>query len=1019
MNFKFDYHKSLEYLHVGCEKPRAYFVPFDTEEGSKSYLRAESERFTSLCGDWDFKFYENEEKLDDFLADGFTTEGFDKLTVPMSWQVKHENGYDTPNYTNVRYPFPLDPPHIPAEQNHCGLYVRSFKLSDAELDGRDIYLNFEGVDSCFYLFVNDEFAAYSQVSHMTTEVNITKYIHSGENTLKVLVFKWCDGTYLEDQDKFRFSGIFREVYLLSRDKIHITDFYVKTELNPSFSQGGINIETEINGKAEVEVKLYAPCGSLIGSTINHVDGSDELDLIVGSPKLWSDEDPKLYTLVIRCGNEYITQHIGMRRYEIRDRVVYVNGKKVKAKGVNRHDSHPLLGSATPTDHMWEDLMILKRHNVNMIRTSHYPNDPRFLEMCDRAGMLVCDETDLETHGMQPIGWDGLTNSSDWTEAYLDRAVRMFERDKNRPCVIFWSLGNESGIGQNQKVMADYLHRRNPENIVHCEDISRRIYNNGNYGTEFEPYNDVIEVESYMYPSLHHCNVILSQKNNPRPLFLCEYSHAMGNGPGNFKDYWDLIYANDCFFGGCVWEFLDHSVAEGDDKFNDPHYTYGGDYGDFPHDGNFCVDGLVYPDRRPHQGLLEFKQVIKPFAVTLTEGGNLSVKNLRYFKDLSDTDLYWSVEKNGKIIKEGRIAGLNVKPQTRKTYKLDVKELAEENAFVYLNISVRSNRNTPWAPVGYELGFEQIVLSERAARPAENAKGNDLCVCENDREIVISDKDTVYKINKLSGLVVSICDKGREMLASSITPAIWRAPTDNDMYIKREWYGAFYDKATTNCRKTELVSADGASAVVAVDLVFSAPIQAPILRGRAIYTVLSGNGIKVEYDFKVRSNAPVLPRFGAEFKMTKDSENVVYFGRGDAESYADKRHASRIGVYKTTATDNFEHYVRPQENMAHTDTKWLKVSTPAGHGLVFLRDSGDFSFNCCHFTAKQLTETKHDYELVPIKETVVNIDYKHNGIGSNSCGPGVRSDCTFSEKEIHFSFRILPALVNNVCPFKEI
>ncbi len=1019
MDFKLNYHKSLEHLHINCEEPRAYFVPFGSEEGTASPLRSDSDRFISLCGDWDFKFYENESAVDDFLADGFEAENFDKLTVPMSWQICHERGYDTPNYTNIRYPFPLDPPHIPAEQNPCGLYVRTFKLSDKELDEREVYINFEGVDSCFYLFVNDNFAAYSQVSHMTTEVNITKYLQTGENTLKVLVFKWCDGSYLEDQDKFRFSGIFREVYLLSREKVHIVDIAIKTALNPSFTQGGIDIDVKVNGAAEVEAKLYAPNGALMGNTINKVNGFDTLDLIVGSPKLWSDENPQLYTLVIRCGGEYISQKVGMRQIEIKDRVVYINGKKVKAKGVNRHDSHPLLGAATPTDHMWEDLMILKRHNVNMIRTSHYPNDPRLLDMCDIVGIYVCDETDLETHGMQPIGWDGLTDSPEWTEAYLDRAIRMYERDKNHASVIMWSLGNESGVGRNQKAMADYLHRRNPENIVHGEDISRRIYNNGNYGTDFEKYNDCVDVESYMYPSLDRCRRVLAQKNNKKPLFLCEYSHAMGNGPGNLKDYWDIIYSSDSFFGGCVWEFLDHSVAEGDDKYNAPHYIYGGDYGDFPHDSNFCVDGLVYPDRRPHYGMLEYKQVIKPFAVSLTESGNLSIKNLRYFNDLSDTDIYWSVEKNGRIVKEGRISEPKVKPQTRRTYKLDIKDLADENAFVYLNISVRSNKNTIWASVGYELGFDQIVLSEPKTKLVDTAKGSDLCVIENGCEISVADRDTVYKVDKLSGLITSICDRGREMLASPISPAIWRAPTDNDMYIKREWYGALYDRAVSNCRKTALVSADNERAVVAVDFVFSAPVQAPILRGKAIYTFVSGRGVSIAYDIKVRENAPVLPRFGAELTMTEDSENLSYFGRGEAESYADKRHASKMGVYKTTVTDNFEHYVRPQENMAHIDTKWVKVSTPAGHGLVFLRESGDFSFNCSHFTSKQITETSHDYELVPLKETVVNIDFKHNGIGSNSCGPGVSRECTFAQKEIHFSFRILPALVNDICPFKEI
>ncbi len=1019
MDFKFEYHKSLEHLHVGCETPRAYFIPYGNEAGAKKNLRAESEFFTSLCGDWDFKYYENESVLDDFLSAGFTTDGFDKLTVPMSWQILHKRGYDTPNYTNVRYPFAVEPPFVPADRNRCGLYVRSFDMDEGELSEREIYINFEGVDSCFYLFVNDSFAAYSQVSHMTSEINITKYLRTGENTLKVLVFKWCDGSYLEDQDKFRLSGIFREVYLLSREKTHVTDIFVKTYLTPDFKQGRLQIETDVNGKALAEYKLYSPDESELCVISNSIDGKGTVEMTVDAPELWSDEMPTLYTLVVKCGGEYVAQRIGLRSVEIKNRVVYINGKKVKGKGVNRHDSNPLLGGATPMDHMLNDLYILKRHNVNMIRTSHYPNDPRFLELCDTLGFYVCNETDLEAHGMGAVGiWDTLTDSPEWTESYLDRVQRMYERDKNRTSVIMWSLGNESGVGRNQAEMSDYLHSRDPRNIVHCEDISRRTYD-PNHDPVFNKYNDYVDVESYMYRSVEGCADILKDKSGTKPLFLCEYSHAMGNGPGDLKDYWNVIYANDSFFGGCVWEFLDHSVAEGDDKYNDPHYIYGGDYGDFPNDGNFCVDGLVYPDRRPHYGLLEYKQVIKPFEIKLTENGSLRIKNRRYFTDLSDTDLYWSVDKNGRVVKEGRITGLNIKPQTSRAYKLYTADTVTSDDFVYLNVSVRSNVSTPWAEAGYELGFEQFALFEPETKNVSKASDGHLSVEETPYTITVKDRETVYTLDKLNGLVTSIIDRGREMLASPVTPTIWRAPTDNDRKLKMDWYKALYNKAAVNCHETKLVSFDREAAVIDSEFSLGASTLVPVIKATVRYTVLSGSGIKIDYSVNVKENAPELPRFGVELLMTEDSENITYFGRGEAESYVDKRHASKMGVYRTTASKNFEHYVRPQENMAHTDTKWMSVSTPAGHGLLFLRDSGDFSFNCCHYTPKQLTETAHDYELIPLKETAVNIDYRQNGIGSNSCGPRLARKFAFEEKRFEFSFRILPVLVNNVCPFEKI
>ena len=536
MKFEFNYHKSLEHLHVSCEKPRAYFVPHTTECSAKRGNRAESKLFTSLCGDWDFKYYPNETYLDDFISPDFTTAGFDKLTVPMSWQVNYKKGYDTPNYVNVNYPFPVDPPYVPND-NPCGLYVREFDMTEP-LD-KEYYINFEGVDSCFYLFVNDEFAAYSQVSHMTSEINVTKYLKMGTNTVKVLVFKWCDGSYVEDQDKFRFSGIFREVYILAREKAHVEDIFVKTYLADDFKSADVKVELTLTAAAEVEYKLCAPCGCTVaeGKT---ADG--KIEMSVASPALWSDEEPNLYNLYIKCGGEYICQRIGIKRVEIKNRVYYINGKKVKCKGVNRHDSHPILGSATPMDHMLEDLYILKRHNVNMIRTSHYPNDPRFLELCDVVGMMICDETDLECHGMRYgkngfYSWDEITDSDEWTETYLDRVERMYERDKNRACVVMWSLGNESGVGRNQVKMADYLRSRDERNIVHCEDITRRRFRKDRYDDtdEYAKFECATDVDSFMYYSPAQCDHHLNKiKGLTRPLFLCEYSHAMGNGPGDLK-----------------------------------------------------------------------------------------------------------------------------------------------------------------------------------------------------------------------------------------------------------------------------------------------------------------------------------------------------------------------------------------------------------------------------------------------------------------------------------------------------
>lgn len=1018
------YHQSLTELHVGCEAPRAYFIPYPSDAIAARDNRAESDRFRSLCGDWDFHYYASPKDLPDFTVEGFSTEGFDKLTVPRSWQTVLDKGYDTPNYTNHAYPFPVDPPNVPND-NPCGLYVRSFAFDKVANAGKKIYINFEGVDSCFYLYVNDKFVAYSQVSHMTSEIDVTDVLVGGENTLKVLVLKWCDGSYLEDQDKFRFSGIFREVYLLVRDEIHIRDLQVYTYLNDTLEKATANVKLSLTGSAAVSYRLLNPAGAFVGGGEVTLSGDGECELLVDHVLLWSDETPNLYTLCISCGSEYIRIPVGFRSVVIRDRVIYINGKKVKAKGVNRHDSHPLLGSATPMEHMMKDLMLLKRHNVNMIRTSHYPNDPRLPGLCDKYGFYLCDETDLEAHGMQANNyWDELSDGKDWEAAYLDRVTRMYERDKNHPCVIMWSLGNESGVGHNQVVMADYLHARDPRNLVHCEDISRRRYNLWRKLPEdphaLDGFYDAHEdIESRMYPSLASIKeYYLDNPKAVRPFFLCEYSHAMGNGPGDLADYWELIYENDCFFGGCVWEMLDHSVATGDNRLADPHYIYGGDFGDKPNDSNFCVDGLVYPDRRPHTGMLELKEVLKPYRVSFNaRTSTLTIKNLRRFADLSDLDFVYTVEHNGKRVKASRISAPSIAAESCAEFVLNLGVIP--SGYNVLNVSAVQNDVTDWADVGYEVGFDQTelsadVLANAAVLPVYPA----FTVETDDYEIRVSASDRVYTFDTFHGTVSSILSSGRELLTSPIVPTIWRAPTDNDRRIKANWSKFGYDNAMLYCASCALSEQTADSVSVKATLSMSYYKNRPVLWMDVTYTVTSDGMLSLEYAVK-RSDMPELPplpRFGITFSMPEETERLEYFGRGPVESYIDKRLASRLGHFETTVSEHFEHYVRPQENMAHADTKWMQVSSIAGNGIYALRDSMDFSFNCSHFTQKQLTETMHDYELVPLKDTVVHIDYRHAGIGSNSCGPELLEKYRLAEKEFTFRVKLLPALVNDIDPF---
>ena len=1017
------YHLSPEVLHDRTEKPRAYFVPFSASDGDACLgeNRAASSRFISLCGEWKFRYYPTPDKIEDFLSPDFTTEGSDVITVPRSWQTLP--GYDTPNYTNVTYPFPVDPPHVP-KANPSGLYSKEIFIPGSFLKDRRVYINFEGVDSCFYLYVNDIYAGYSQVSHSTSEFDLTGILHKGINRFRVLVFKWCDGSYLEDQDKFRFSGIFREVYLLSRDECHIKDVHARALVSSNFKSGELVANLSLTGKAAVSLELFSPEGKPVGSSSAEIDGDGEIGILVASPELWSDEIPNLYTLKITCLDEIIVLRPGFRRFEIIGRVIYVNGKKVKGMGVNRHDSHPLLGSATPYDHMLEDLYLLKRHNVNMIRTSHYPNDPRLPGLCDRLGFYLCDETDLETHGMQKVGdWDYFVREPEWTASLLDRAERLFERDKNHPCVIFWSLGNESGMGDNQRRMSEYIKSREPNAIIHCEDVSRRIHTGGGkpaYENDVEC--DFVDVESRMYPSVPEIEKYLKNKKYTKPFYLCEYSHAMGNGPGDLEEYWKCIRANDSFFGGCVWEMLDHSVATGSDPYNKPEYLYGGDWGDWPNDGNFCVDGLVYPDRRPHTGMLEYKQVIAPFEILSCEpdGSAFRIRNRRYFTPLSDLELFWNLEINGEIKASGRIPSLAVAPGKSRRYETGLHVL-QSNAECHLNFSVKTISATEWAEAGYEVGFAQRALSSLTAdlsRKSAQPEGYATALIEDECGYKIITANAEYSVNRRTGLVSSIKYGGRETLASPIEPKIWRAPTDNDRKIRLEWQKYCFDKAFCDCRGTRVTEFSDAGVVIEADLVVAANGSRPFCFAGMRYEFLPDGTLGIECKVKVREEMPPLPRFGLGLTMPEGNERIRYYGRGPVESYEDKRHASSAGLYSVSVSDNFEHYVRPQENSSHTDTLWAAVTDVSGFGLLFTSNGRKFPFTAQHFTPEQLTATRHDFELVPMKETFVCLDYRQAGIGSNSCGPVLREDLRLDETEFDFSFTVIPCCINDTDAFLE-
>ena len=1011
-----DYHRDLKTLHYNCEPPRAYFVPYATFDSAKKGERAKSEYLKTLCGEWNFKWYPTVYDVEEIEKYDVNSDIYDRIDVPSDWQTYLGRGYDTPNYTNVRYPFPIDPPHIP-DDIPCGLYMRQFTLNKNDIDDKRTYINFEGVESCFYLWINDKFVAYSQVSHMTSEIDVTDYVRAGKNTIKVLVLKWCDGSYLEDQDMYRYSGIFREVYLLFRPEVHLRDVFVKPVVDDNYVDASLTIETEVTFPMEIEYKFYSPEGELLRQ--GSFDSREGISFGVASPELWSDESPLLYELYLVCNGEYIKVDVGFRRYEIIDNIILINGKKVKAKGVNRHDSHHLLGHVTPMSHMIEDLYILKRHNVNMIRTSHYPNDPRFLELCDRLGFYVVDEADIETHGMDYTNQNltrqftrhYISDDPEWEHAYLDRAKLMVERDKNHASIIFWSLGNEAGYGCNFVAMSRWIKSRDTSRLIHYEGANAELYANK------VQQLDVVDMESRMYPSVEYCKNYFNIPEYTQAFFLCEYSHAMGNGPGDLADYWEVIYDNDRFFGGCVWEYTDHSVQIDVDGNGKKGFTYGGDFGDFPNDGNFCVDGLVYPDRRVHTGMLEMKQVYKPYRVKAVDiyKGIFEVKNLRNFSDLSDIDIHWNVEVNGKIIKEGVINTLDIGPFESAEVVFD---LSGVKGYSYLNLSFVKNCATEWADAFYEIGHDQFEIPSVHEVVTNKVKLNCVTYEEGERYIEVMVGETSYTFDKLKGVLVSIKNEGKEMLERAVRPRIWRAPIDNDRKIRVQWEKEFFHACKTKCYSVNVEVSDEDCVSVIVDMAVCSYVVMPVCKMQVVYTITGDGRLEIASNVDVDPVATWLPRFGYEFVMKSGAEYVDYFGYGPVESYVDKRLYAKMGVYKTTATDNFEHYVKPQENSSHYNTKWATVASAVGHGLMFIRKSG-FEFGVSHFSAEYLTNTMHDYELVPDKETYVSIDYKHSGIGSASCGVELDEKLRLKEKKFSFAFSVMPVRTNDVDCFEEL
>ena len=1028
------YHEDYKHLHVGTEEPRAYYIPYPISQevevtSTGIYDGEKSKSVISLNGDWYFRLFRGVYELDeDFYERVEEVVGEQTIPVPSCWQME---GYDYHQYTNVRYPIPFDFPYVP-DENPCGLYAKKVTLQKAE--NKSIYINFEGVDSCYYLFVNGSYVGYNQVSHMTSEFDLTDYVKDGENTIAVLVLKWCDGTYLEDQDKFRMSGIFRDVYLLTRPKKHVRDFTIVTSLSKDNKVSDIIVS--IDGDfPSVKASLFSPEGVCLAQK-----EGDKLTFQVNDPVLWTAETPTLYYLCIETAEEKIYQSVGIRTCQIQNGVLLVNGVKVKLRGTNRHDSDPVTGYTISKNQALKDLTLMKEHNINAIRTSHYPNAPWFLQMCNAYGFYVVDESDLECHGVVELYEGGygttygiLAQDERLYIPMLDRMQRMVIRDKNNSCVLFWSMGNEAGYGQNFERAARIIKEMDPTRIVHYEG---EAHETGGHKND----NSMLEVISRMYPSTKEITERMEDPSFDRAFMLCEFCHSMGNGAGDYEDYWQLMDRYDRFIGAFVWEWCDHAVYLGEENGR-KKYGYGGDFGEQLHDGNFCCDGMVFPDRTPHTGLKEYKNVIRPIRSRALGNDEYEFTNYYAFLPAKDfVKLQVTTLKNGEFVEKTSF-NLDIAPAGTARLSIPMKEqegVEYSQVFEYILC-----RDWGLLKTGHVLGVEQyfaktdcmdftflteefLCKKKAGGNPgpavpntkpvALNGANQDLekpdsklVVKQDHQKLAVSCNGFTYTFDVRNGLLLNACVNGQELLEKPAQWNIWRAPIDNDN-VRWNWYRAGYHMAQPKGLNFEIAEKDGAI-VLTSEFALAGMGRDRGLTCKCTWEISSEGILSCRVHCDRTKGFPYLPRFGMRFFVKKALNQVVYYGHGPIESYIDKHHATVKARYEAAVTDMHEDYIMPQENGSHYGTSYMKLcGSPASgetqNGVLIYKKDGEFSFNASVYTQEELEAKKHNYELCESDSTILCVDYKMSGCGSNSCGPELLPQYRLEEESFDFTFEML-------------
>lgn len=977
-------YRNFKVFRDNITEPRAYFIPFKTLEGAKN-ADVRTERYSSdmtrcLSGEWDFKFYPHCARVPDEIDTSRVR--FDTVPVPSVWQ---RTGYAEPVYINHRYEFDLTPPEIP-EDMPAGIYRKKFTVDDMN---KVYILSFLGAANNIEVYVNGSYIGYSEGSHNTAEFDITEKIVNGENELLVLMYKWCCGTYLECQDMFRDNGIFRDVLLTAYDKSYIYDYFIKYKKNGERYDVSCCVDIPVYSEGCTVKAALCDNDRVIISEEKKASQKTEFNFRALDVKEWNAEEPYLYKVYITLfenGSEIMSlrSYTGFKTVEIKDNIYYFNGRKIKFKGVNHHDSNPKTGFVLTADDIERDIKLMKELNVNAVRTSHYPPDPLMLILCDMYGLYVVDEADIETHGTNELfgTMDTISMDLKWKHHYLDRVARMYKRDRNRACVAMWSLGNESGGYKCQDYCVDWLRKEGAAVPIHYEGVVRtkRVA----YDLISEMYthpDDVRKIGKCMgkYKSRY---VNVSKPYTEKPFFLCEYAHSMGVGPGSLEDYWNIFYKYDNLMGGCIWEWCDHSVyhEKGKSKYVN-EYTYGGDHKEKRHDGNFCVDGLMYPDRAPHTGAREMKQAYRPVRFELVGGNTFKITNTNRFRNTSYLEFRWELLQNGALYDSGSLK-LDIAPEETAEIDIDFKLIDNDNDYILTLIALDGER---------EVSREQAVLNDVAVTYKLHDTGKISVESDGNRVTVGFDGGKAVFCAEC-GRLVSYEKKGKEYLnqapASGIKgfePNVYRAPLDNDMYIKKNhWDGLKLEKAAAELDSFDVCIDSCCASVMSVYLISSG--KKDLFECMVDYTVSPKGEIKVRAVLnKLCDETVELPRFGMTVELPEEFTNVEYYGRGPYENLPDMTVQSPIGIYKAKVHDMHEPYIFPQDNSEHCNVKWLKISDNSGNSLRFFAEER-FAFNIHDYTQKNLVEAKHREDIVTVPSSVLTVDGYVRGSGTNSCGP---------------------------------